>query len=403
VGAGAGEVSPVAAGAADIGPLNAANYRITDADRIGEGGLKQKYRQNVAAIRTLRRVQAESRPPTPEEKSVIAKYVGWGGLPQVFSTPDDAPQWRAEQEELAALLEPDEMSSARATVLNAHYTSPTVIRGMYAALDRLGFKHGRILEPACGLGHFFGLMPEAMAARSRLTGVEIDPLTARLAKALYPDADIRSQAFENVTLPTNGFDLAVSNVPFGDYAPFDPKLNPRKFQDPRLLLRRRGRTRAPRRIGRVHHVARDDRQTVSAPARGGRQVVRFCRRDPTAEHRVQEERQHRGHDRHRVSPEARARRKARWASRGGRVGRSAEANPIFLNEYFHAHPEMMLGKLERVEHGMYGREEVRLSADGRDLGEAIAVPSPLAGGCVQTADGSPGGGAAADHSRAGGR
>ena len=106
MGAGAGEVSPVAAGAADIGPLNAANYRITDGDRIGEGGLKQKYRQNVAAIRTLRRVQAESRPPTAEEKSAIAKYVGWGGLPQVFATPDDAPQWRAEQEELAALLEP---------------------------------------------------------------------------------------------------------------------------------------------------------------------------------------------------------------------------------------------------------------------------------------------------------
>ena len=105
MGAGAGEVSPVAAGAADIGPLNAANYRITDGSRIGEGGLKQKYRQNVAAIRTLRRVQAESRPPTPEEKSTIAKYVGWGGLPQVFATPEDAPQWRAEQEELAALLE----------------------------------------------------------------------------------------------------------------------------------------------------------------------------------------------------------------------------------------------------------------------------------------------------------
>ena len=229
MGAGAGEIHSAAARAEEIAPLNGANYRITDADRLGEGGLKQKYRQNLAAIRTLRQIQAESRPATPEEKSVMAKYVGWGGLPQVFATPAEAPQWKAEQEELAALLEPGEMSSVRATVLNAHYTSPTVIRAMYAALGRFGFKYGRVLEPACGLGHFFGAMPESMAARSHLTGVEIDPLTARLAKALYPDADIRSQAFENVTLPTNGFDLAVSNVPFGDYAPFDPKLNPRKF------------------------------------------------------------------------------------------------------------------------------------------------------------------------------
>ena len=105
------------------------------------------------------------------------------------------------------MLEPGELSAARATVLNAHYTPPTVIRAMYAALDRLGFTHGRVLEPACGLGHFFGVMPEPMAARSPLTGVEIDPLTARLAQALYPDADIRSQAFEHVTLPANGWNL----------------------------------------------------------------------------------------------------------------------------------------------------------------------------------------------------
>ncbi|MEY4941290.1 MAG: hypothetical protein RIQ93_3025, partial [Verrucomicrobiota bacterium] len=229
MGAGEGEIHSLAVGAREVVPLNASNYRITDADRIGEGGPKQKYRQNIAAIRTLRQIQAEARSATPEEKSVIAKYVGWGGLPQVFATPAEAPQWKAEQAELAALLEAGEMSSARATVLNAHYTSPTVIRAMYAALNRFGFTHGRILEPACGLGHFFGVMPEAMVARSHLTGVEIDPLTARLAKALYPDVDIRSQAFENVTLPTNGFDLAVSNVPFGDYAPFDPKFNPRKF------------------------------------------------------------------------------------------------------------------------------------------------------------------------------
>jgi N12 class adenine-specific DNA methylase/TolA-binding protein len=371
VGAGEGEVSPVAAGAADIGPLNAANYRITNADRIGEGGLKQKYRQNVAAIRTLRRVQAESRPPTPDEKSVIAKYVGWGGLPQVFSTPDDAPQWRAEQEELAALLEPDEMSSARATVLNAHYTSPTVIRGMYAALDRLGFKHGRILEPACGLGHFFGLMPEAMAARSRLTGVEIDPLTARLAKALYPDADIRSQAFENVTLPTNGFDLAVSNVPFGDYAPFDPKLNPRKFHiHDYFFVAAADRVRPGGLVAFITSRGTLDKQYPHLREA----VAKSC--DFVGAIRLPNTAFKKNANTEVTTDIVFLRKRAAGEKTGGLPWRESrpvgtESNPIFLNEYFHAHPEMMLGKLERVEHGMYGREEVRLSADGRDLGEAI--------------------------------
>ncbi len=371
MGAGAGEIHSAPAGAERVAQ-NQNNYRITDADRIGEGGLKQKYRQNLAAIRTVCLIQAEARPATTEEKAVIAKYVGWGGLPQVFATPADAPQWKAEQEELAGLLEPGEMSSARATVLNAHYTSPTVIRAMYAALDRLGFKHGRILEPACGLGHFFGVMPDAMAARSHLTGVEIDPLTARLAKALYPDADIRSQAFEDATLPTNAFDLAVSNVPFGDYAPFDPKFNPRKFHiHDYFFVAAAERVRPGGLVAFVTSRGTLDKQYPHLRDA----VAKSC--DFVGAIRLPNTAFKKNANTEVTTDIVFLRKRAPGEKPGGQPWRESrplgtETNAIFLNEYFHAHPEMMLGRLERVEHGMYGREEVRLSADGRDLAEALA-------------------------------
>lgn len=290
----------------------------------------------------------------------------------MFATPEDAPQWRAEQEELAGLLEPDELSSARATVLNAHYTSPIVIRAMYAALDRLGFKHGRVLEPACGLGHFFGVMPDAMAARSHLTGVEIDPLTARLAKALYPDADIRSQAFENVTLPTNGFDLAVSNVPFGDYAPFDPKLNPRKFHiHDYYFVAAAERVRPGGLVAFVTSRGTLDKQYPHLREA----VAKSC--DFIGAIRLPNTAFKKNANTEVTTDIVFLRKRALGEKPGGQPWREsrplgAETNAIFLNEYYHAHPEMMLGRLERVQHGMYGREEVRLSADGRDLGEALA-------------------------------
>ncbi len=372
MGAGAREIHPPAAGAEGVGPRNQRNYRLTAADRLGEGGLKQKYRQNLAAIRTLRAVQAESRDATPEERGTIAKYVGWGGLPQVFATAEEAPLWKTEQEELKTLLEPDELASARATVLNAHYTAPSVVRAMYAGLDRLGFKGGRVLEPACGLGHFFGLMPEEMAARSELTGIEIDPLTARLAKALYPDADIRSQPFENVTLPTNRFDLAVSNVPFGDYAPFDPKLNPRKFHiHDYYFIAAAERVRPGGLIAFITSRFTLDKQypqlreTVAKSC----DLVGAIRLPHTAFKRNANTE---------VTTDILFLRKRRAGEKaGGLPWRESRPmgggeDPIFLNEYYHAHPERMLGKLERIAHGMYGREEVRLTDDGRELEPALA-------------------------------
>ena len=208
--------------------LNARNYRIRAEDRLGDGSLKQKFRDNVAAIHVVRQLQLEERSATDDEKRLLVKYVGWGGIPQVFASPPPA-EWRDESEELKALLTPDEFDAARASTLNAHYTSATVISAIYDAVDRMGFDGGRVLEPALGVGHFFGLMPEEISARSLLTGVEIDPLTAAIAQQLYPGADIRAQGYETAALPNESFDLAISNVPFGDYKLHDPQFNDRNF------------------------------------------------------------------------------------------------------------------------------------------------------------------------------
>lgn len=206
---------------------NERNYRISHAERVGEGTPRQKYRQNIEAIHTLRKLEAESRPATPDEKAVLVRYVGWGAMPQVFDPRNH--EWREARAEVEQLLSAEELDAARASTLNAHYTSPTVVRAMYRALGQFGFEHGRILEPACGIGHFIGLMPEAMHRHSTITGVEIDPLTSRIARALYPDADIRAQPFEQTKLADGFYDVAISNVPFGDYPVHDPLLNAYRF------------------------------------------------------------------------------------------------------------------------------------------------------------------------------
>ena len=188
------------------------NFRITD-DHLGEGGAKTRYGWNLAAIRTLRQLEAENRPAAPDEQEILFRYVGWGGLPQAFDPQNS--DWNKEYEELKGLLSESEYASARASTLNAHYTSPTVIRAMYEAIGRMGFTSGNILEPACGVGNFFGLLPEGMAG-SRLYGVELDSLTGRIAKALYPQAHITVAGFET-TNRRDFYDLAIGNVPFGNY------------------------------------------------------------------------------------------------------------------------------------------------------------------------------------------
>lgn len=189
------------------------NFTITD-DTLGEGGAKTKFRANVYAIRTLKTLEAEKRPATAEEKETLSKYVGWGALAKAFDKNDE--KWAAEYKELSELLTPQEYAQARSTVNDAFYTSPTVIDGIYEALANFGFEGGNVLEPAMGIGNFFGRMPEDMQAHSQLYGVEIDSLSGRIAQALYPDTDIAIQGFEKNRFQNGSFDVAVGNVPFGE-------------------------------------------------------------------------------------------------------------------------------------------------------------------------------------------
>ena len=198
----------------------AGNFRITD-DHLGEGGAKQKYARNIEAIRTLFKLEQEHRGATAEEQQVLSQYVGWGGLADAFDPGKDS--WAKEYAELKGLLSEDEYAAARSSTLNAHYTSPTVIRSIYDAVERMGFHSGNILEPSMGVGNFFGMLPDSMAD-SRLYGVELDSITGRIAKKLYPQADITVAGFET-TDHRDFYDLAVGNVPFGQYKVNDKAYN----------------------------------------------------------------------------------------------------------------------------------------------------------------------------------
>ena len=196
------------------------NFHITD-EHLGEGGAKQKYARNIEAIKTLFQLEQEHRGATAEEQQVLSQYVGWGGLADAFDPGKDS--WAKEYTELKGLLSEDEYAAARSSTLNAHYTSPTVIRGIYDAVERMGFRSGNILEPSMGVGNFFGMLPDTMQD-SRLYGVELDSITGRIAKMLYPQADITVAGFET-TDRRDFYDLAVGNVPFGQYKVNDKAYN----------------------------------------------------------------------------------------------------------------------------------------------------------------------------------
>ena len=201
------------------------NYRITE-DTLGVGGAKEKFRNNMVAINLLHELELENRLATPEEQEILSKYVGWGGLSMAFDENNAA--WADEFKELYASLSPEEYRAAMESTLTAFYTPPVVIKGMYEALERLGFSEGSILEPSCGTGNFFGLLPDTMAG-SKLHGVEIDPLTGKIAKQLYQKANIAVQGFEETKLPDDHFDVVIGNVPFGDFKVNDSRYNAQKF------------------------------------------------------------------------------------------------------------------------------------------------------------------------------
>ena len=201
------------------------NYHITD-DALGVGGAKEKFRNNMAAIRLLHDLQIENRLATPEEQETLAKYVGWGGLSMAFDSKNVA--WENEYKELKSSLSDEEYRAAMESTLTAFYTPPVVIKEMYEALDRLGFSQGNILEPSCGTGNFLGLLPASME-KSKLHGIEIDPISGRIAKQLYQKASIAIEGFEDTKLPDNHFDVVLGNIPFGEFKVNDSRYNVQKF------------------------------------------------------------------------------------------------------------------------------------------------------------------------------
>jgi N12 class adenine-specific DNA methylase len=349
---------------------NQNNYRITDGDKPGAGSLKAKCRGNFAAIEVLKSVEGECRAATKKEKQTLVRYVGWGGLPQVFDSLND--DWSEERERLEKLLTPDELDSARATTLNAHYTSPAVIRAMYSALQRFGFENGRVLEPACGIGHFIGLMPEAMHGRSLVTGIEIDSLTARLAKVLYPDADIRHQPFEEARLADGFYDVVISNVPFGDYKPFDTRFKSwnfvihdyffaaalEKVRPGGLVLFITSKGTLDKVDGALREYVSQQADLLGAIRLPNDAFKRNANTEVTTDIVML---------RKRLPGELLL--APGWKDIA-RITNSA-GDMIPVNEYFAARPEMMLGEM-RLEGRMYSRAEPTLASNGRDLAEQLA-------------------------------
>lgn len=204
------------------------NFTITD-DNLGEGGAKTKFKNNLLAIQTLKQIESEDRTATPEEQEILSKYVGWGGLAQAFDSENE--QWSKEFAQLSDALLPKEYEDARKSVLDSFFTSPAIIDGIYEALDKFGFNGGNLLEPSCGVGNFLGKMPSEMAEHTNIYGVEIDSISGRIAKQLYPDADIQITGFESTHFQNGSFDAAVGNVPFGDLNFPDKQYGTTKLHD----------------------------------------------------------------------------------------------------------------------------------------------------------------------------
>lgn len=399
MGDGEGEIHSPASGSRPV-KRNQANYRITEADKIGAGSIREKCRNNLEAIRLLHLLRAENRPATDAEKSRLVKYVGWGGIPQIFSPASD---WQAENQQLSSLLTDEEFRFARASTLNAHYTSDKIIRAMYAALERFGFQDGRILEPACGIGHFIGFMPEQFHAQSIITGIEIDPLTAEIAKRLYPDADIRNQPFENAALADSYFDLAISNIPFGDYKPYDTRFNGHGFlihdyffaaalekvRPGGLVVFITSKGTMDKQDSALRSYLAQRADLVGAIRLPNDAFKRNANTEVTADILFLK----------RVAPDERPRAPV-WKNTAPITNSLGEV--IHINEYFAERPQMMLGEM-RLEGRMYQRNEPTLVRNGRNIAEALGeaiehLPASIYRPLKREVKASP-----KDHSRAGRR
>lgn len=354
---------------------SARNYRITDADAIGQGGPKEKVRGNIEAIRVLKQIEEEKREATDEEKRTLVRYVGWGAFAQdVFAS--HKAEWAKEQAALKDLMSPDEYAAARGSTLNAHYTSEAVIRGIWKAVEHLGFSHGRALEPSAGVGHFIGLEPGPLADRTDWSAVELDSITGRIAKLLYADSDVNVMGFEKFDRPDDFYDLAISNVPFGAYKIRDTRYPQSHLIHDYFFIKSLDKVRPGGLVAfvtssgtmdkagdlaRIEIAERADfvgairlpggkRGAFSGNA--GTEVttdILFLRR--------------------RIPGVPRADFGQPW------MGLKAIASPdgeIMVNEYFAAHPDMMLGEM-RLEGTMYRDKSPVLVGDPNNLEERIAA------------------------------
>ncbi len=344
-------------------PEPAGNFHITD-DHLGEGGAKQKYARNIAAIRTLFQLEQEHRGATAEEQQVLSQYVGWGGLADAFDPGKDS--WAKEYAELKGLLSEDEYAAARSSTLNAHYTSPVVIRSIYDAVEKMGFQSGNILEPSMGVGNFFGILPDSMQS-SCLYGVELDSITGRIAKKLYPQADITVAGFET-TDRRDFYDLAVGNVPFGQYKVNDKAYNKLGFSIHNYFFAKA-----------IDQVRPDG-------------VVAFVTSRYTMDSKDSTARKHMA-ERADLLGAIRLPNNAFKANAGTDVvsdiiflqkrDRPADIEPAWvqlgktedgfaINQYFVDHPEMVLGELT-AESTQYGREELTVAPiEGANLADQLA-------------------------------
>ncbi len=332
------------------------------------GGAKQRFRNNVEAIKLVNRLIISQKEATDEEKKVLAKYVGWGGLAQAFDEHNLA--WQSEYKELKDVLSVEEYAAAKGSVLNAHYTSKTVIDGIYKALTRFGVKgNNRILEPAMGTGNFFGFMPQEIASGAKLYGVELDRITGKIATKLYPQAKIQIKGFEETAFQDNSFDLMVTNVPFGGYTVFDPDYNKYNFyihdyfiakgidkikpnglmavitskgtmdkQNPSIRKYIADRAEL---VGAVRLPNTAFKQTANTEV--VTDILFFCKREEKINATIEN---------------------TEWLA----TGKTADGYEI--NNYYIAHPEMILGTLIK-ETGLYGAEDITVKPDGRELSEAI--------------------------------
>ena len=340
----------------------ARNFRITD-EHLGEGGPKQKFARNIEAIRTLQTLENENRNATPEEQEILSQYVGWGGLADAFDPDKDS--WAREYTQLKELLSPEEYTAARASTLNAHYTSPTVIRAIYDTVERMGFTTGNILEPSMGVGNFFGMLPESMAG-SRLYGVELDSITGRIARQLYPEANITVAGFET-TSQRDFYDLAVGNVPFGNYKVNDKAYNNLGFSIHNYFFAKALDQVRPG--GIVAFVT--SRFTMDSKDSSARKYL-AQRADLLGAVRLPNNAFKANAGTEVVSDilflqklERPIDREPEWVQ----VGQTPEG--FTINQYFVDHPDMVLGELS-AESTQYGREDVTVDPiEGADLAEQL--------------------------------